>query len=91
MLRHFRGHLIIRTTMYPPYTSKEDLEVMEAIIPKDLKYERQFNEYRDTVTLQNFEHSPLKLESKDPFKVFALSVSIFALVLAQLCQYGVLK
>ncbi|OSS42657.1 Ribonucleotide reductase of class 3 (anaerobic), activating protein [Desulfurella amilsii] len=54
VLRRFKGQLIIRTTMYPLYTSKEDLEVMDKIIPEDLRFKRQFNEYRDTVTLQKF-------------------------------------
>jgi pyruvate formate lyase activating enzyme len=54
ILKHFKGELIIRTTMYPPYTSKEDLEVMDTIIPSDLHFQRQFNEYRDTVTLKDY-------------------------------------
>ena len=54
ILKHFKGDLIIRTTMYPPYTSKEDLETMDKIIPHGLKFQRQFNKYRDIVTLENY-------------------------------------
>jgi pyruvate formate lyase activating enzyme len=54
ILKHFKGDLIIRTTMYPPYTSKEDLEIMDKIIPSGLRFDRQFNEYRDIVTLENY-------------------------------------
>jgi pyruvate formate lyase activating enzyme len=54
ILKHFKGELIIRTTMYPPYTSKEELEAMEKIIPEGLKFQRQFNEYRDIVTLEKY-------------------------------------
>jgi pyruvate formate lyase activating enzyme len=54
ILKHFNGELIIRTTMYPPYTSKEDLETMDKIIPHGLIFQRQFNEYRNTVTLENY-------------------------------------
>jgi pyruvate formate lyase activating enzyme len=54
ILKHFKGELIIRTTMYPPYTSKEDLETIDKIIPHGLRFQRQFNEYRDTVTLENY-------------------------------------
>ncbi|BBJ28360.1 anaerobic ribonucleoside-triphosphate reductase activating protein [Athalassotoga saccharophila] len=54
ILKNFKGNLIIRTTMYPPLTSDEDLKKMEEIIPKDLKYERRFNEYRDIVTLEKY-------------------------------------
>ncbi len=53
ILKEFKGNLI-RTTMYPPLTSAEDLKKMEEFIPKSLKYERQFNEYRDTVTLEKY-------------------------------------
>ena len=54
ILKHFKGDLIIRTTMYPPYTSKEDLTTMDKIIPHGLKFQRQFNEYRDIVTLESY-------------------------------------
>ena len=54
ILKHFKRDLIIRTTMYPPYTSKEDLETMDKIIPHGLRFDRQFNEYRDLVTLENY-------------------------------------
>ncbi|HHS48501.1 MAG TPA: anaerobic ribonucleoside-triphosphate reductase activating protein [Desulfurella acetivorans] len=54
ILKHFKGELIIRTTMYPLYTSKEDLEAMDKIIPEDLRFKRQFNKYRDTVTLKDY-------------------------------------
>lgn len=54
ILLNFKGHLIIRTTMYPPFTSDVDLKEMDSLIPKGLKYERQFNEYRDLVTLEKF-------------------------------------
>jgi pyruvate formate lyase activating enzyme len=54
ILKHFKGDLIIRTTMYPEYTNKEDLEIMDKIIPHGLKFQRQFNEYRDIVTLENY-------------------------------------
>ncbi|MGC8503130.1 anaerobic ribonucleoside-triphosphate reductase activating protein [Desulfurella sp.] len=54
LLKHFQGHLIIRTTMYPSFTSKADIEEMNKLIPEGLKYERQFNEYRDSVTLEKF-------------------------------------
>lgn len=54
ILLNFKGHLIIRTTMYPPFTSDDDLKEMDKIIPAILKYERQFNEYRDLVTLEKF-------------------------------------
>jgi len=54
ILKHFNGDLIIRTIMYPPYTSKEDLETMDKIIPNGLRFDRQFNEYRDFVTLEKY-------------------------------------
>jgi len=54
ILKDFKGDLIIRTTMYPPYTSKEDLETMDKIIPNGLRFDRQFNEYRDIVTLESY-------------------------------------
>jgi len=54
ILKRFKGDLIIRTTMYPPYTSKEDLTTMDKIIPNGLRFDRQFNEYRDVVTLENY-------------------------------------
>ncbi|SDC75289.1 pyruvate formate lyase activating enzyme [Desulfurella multipotens] len=54
LLKHFQGHLIIRTTMYPPFTSESDLQEMNKLIPKDLNHERQFNEFRDLVTLEKF-------------------------------------
>jgi len=60
ILKHFKGDLIIRTTMYPPYTSKEDLETMDKIIPHGLRFDRQFNEYRDIVTLESYLSNSVK-------------------------------
>lgn len=54
ILKHFKGQLIIRTTMYPPFTNIQDLKEINSLIPKDLKHERQFNEYRNLVTLEKF-------------------------------------
>lgn len=54
ILKHFKGNLIIRTTMYPPFTSQKDLEDMDKIIPEGLKFTRQFNKYRDMVTLEGY-------------------------------------
>ncbi len=55
LLKTFRGELILRTTMYPAFTSKDDLAQMKAFIPKDLKYSAwQFNEFRQFKTLEKY-------------------------------------
>ncbi len=57
LLKAFKGELILRTTMYPEFTSKDDLEKMKEIIPKDLKYsDWQFNEFRAFKTLENYKN-----------------------------------
>jgi len=57
LLKAFKGELILRTIMYPAFVSKEDLEKMKAIIPRDLKYSQwQFNEFRAFKTLENYKN-----------------------------------
>jgi len=55
LLKNFKGDLILRTTLYPPMTTKEDLEEMKSIIPDDLKYSNwMYNKYRDIKTLEKY-------------------------------------
>jgi pyruvate formate lyase activating enzyme len=65
LLKDFKGDLILRTTLYPPMTTKDDLEEMKSFIPDDLKYsDWMYNEYRDIKTLEKYikEHNEVSGE-----------------------------
>jgi pyruvate formate lyase activating enzyme len=65
LLKDFKGDLILRTTLYPSMTTKNDLEEMKSIIPDDLKYsDWMYNEYRDIKTLEKYikEHNEVSGE-----------------------------
>jgi pyruvate formate lyase activating enzyme len=55
ILKNFKGELILRTTMYSPFTTKEDLKAMKSIVPSDLNFSKwEHNEYRDFKTLEKY-------------------------------------
>lgn len=65
ILKNYKGKLILRTTMYPTFTSKEDLEEMRQLIPNGLQYEEwQFNEYRAFKTLERHPEGALACSTR---------------------------